>query len=453
VSSDSVLETDVVVVGAGVCGLTAAYMLQQRGFRATVLEAEDHVGGKTAAVRRDGFTLNTGATLLAGGYAAVAELAGQLKIDDTLGPYDSPIGIVRDGDVHPMRIGPLSGVVDLVRAPVLSPRSKLQLLRLALDAFRVRHKVGYERIDLLAEVDVESVEAYCDRRLNREILMRLIDPLLGGLWIADPEQMTVADLHHTVAKVLPAGLWTYRGGIDFLARELATRLDVRLSAPVSLIERTEAGARVVWTENGAPSEATAAGVITTVGARQLSGVYPGLDAGIQAILNEGFQLANYGAVRFALDRDFSAGVPIIVVPHRELGGLSTIIHENVISNGVVPVGGGLVCALLYHEWCEDNAALSDDEVVERVLPHVERVLPGITGAIRFTQVNRWRPATLRSVPGMYRLIDQVQSRLDSTHRVQVAGDFLGVPGINGSVLTGQSAARRLAKALSGDREK
>ena len=53
----------VMVVGAGVAGLTAAFRLQQRGCDVTVLESEDRVGGKTASVQSDGFVVNTGATV------------------------------------------------------------------------------------------------------------------------------------------------------------------------------------------------------------------------------------------------------------------------------------------------------------------------------------------------------------------------------------------------------
>jgi len=439
---------EVIVVGAGVCGLTAAYTLQKQGVRVRVLEAEDHVGGKTTAVRRDGFQLNTGATLLAGGYATMVEVAEELGIADRLGPFSEPIGIVKDGEVHRLRIDPVGGLVDFARTPLLTPRSKLLLRRLAADAFRARSKVGYERVDLLAEVDTETVADYCDRRLNREILTRLLDPVLGGLWIAEAANMTVADLYHVVAKVFPVGMLSYREGIDFVARELATHCDVRTSAPVSLIERDETGARVVWTEDGAEQDERVDGVITTVGSPQLAGVYPGLDPEIQGVVNEGLQPSNYGAVRFAVDRDFSAGLPIICVPSRELGGLSTIIHENVISKGIAPPGKGLVCALLYHEWCEANAGLSDDEIVEAILPDVEHLVPGISDAILFTQVKVWHPATPRSVHGMYRSMAKIQSAIDPSHRVQLGGDFLGVPGINGSMLTGQAAARRLAGAMA-----
>jgi len=54
----------VVVVGAGPGGLTAAMLLASRGFRVTVFEKADRVGGRNATLRVGGFTFDTGPTFL-----------------------------------------------------------------------------------------------------------------------------------------------------------------------------------------------------------------------------------------------------------------------------------------------------------------------------------------------------------------------------------------------------
>lgn len=54
----------VVVVGAGPGGLTSAMLLARRGFKVTVCEREDHVGGRNAAIRLNGYTFDTGPTFL-----------------------------------------------------------------------------------------------------------------------------------------------------------------------------------------------------------------------------------------------------------------------------------------------------------------------------------------------------------------------------------------------------
>ena len=51
---------DVVIIGAGPAGLTAAYMLDKRGVAPTVLEADDIVGGISRTVERDGWRFDIG---------------------------------------------------------------------------------------------------------------------------------------------------------------------------------------------------------------------------------------------------------------------------------------------------------------------------------------------------------------------------------------------------------
>jgi oxygen-dependent protoporphyrinogen oxidase len=82
-----------------------------------------------------------------------------------------------------------------------------------------------------------------------------------------------------------------------------------------------------------------------------------------------------------------------------------------------------------------------------MLPGLDRVVPGIADEIEFAEITRWQPAALRSEPGMHKLIAELDRRLDNGHRIQLAGDFLSIPSINGSVVSGETAARRLATVL------
>lgn len=437
----------VIVVGAGVSGLAAAWRLQQQGYAVTVLENTDHVGGKTAANRRDGYTLNTGATVLGASYDALLAIADEIGVRSEVIKVTPTIGIVRDGTVHTLRGAGLGAIVDFVSTPLLSGRSKLLLAKAGLDTLKARKKAGYDQPHLRAELDTESVSDYCERRLNPEIRDALISPVMGGLFVTDGDGLSVADLYFSLSKILAGGMLGYRGGIDFFARALAERLDVVTGAPVSHVERLDGGARVTWTQNGQERTEEVAGVVMTVPAPMVPQLYPGLDSGSQAILLEGLKQANFIGLRFALERRPESDALLVVVPSGELGGLATVMYEHNISPGAAPEGKGLVGVLLYHEWVTPRLHLSDDELIEAALPDLDRVVPGIADMIRFAEVTRWTPGALRSEVGSHRRVAELHDRMDPSHRVQLAGDYLSIPSINGSIVSGEAAARRLAGAI------
>src|SRR5215210_6454180 len=119
----------VIVVGAGVSGLSAAYRLGQRGFDVTVLESAADVGGKTVASRRDGFVLNRGATVLGASYDSMIAIAREIGVEDQLVELKPTVGFVRDGRVCLLRGAGVGALVDFVRTPLISGRSKLLLAR------------------------------------------------------------------------------------------------------------------------------------------------------------------------------------------------------------------------------------------------------------------------------------------------------------------------------------
>lgn len=70
----------VVIVGGGTAGLGAAYTLKKRGLTPTLLEAEDHVGGRLATYEVDGFLMDTGVDFFCYSYDAVFRICEELDL-------------------------------------------------------------------------------------------------------------------------------------------------------------------------------------------------------------------------------------------------------------------------------------------------------------------------------------------------------------------------------------
>jgi monoamine oxidase len=71
---------DVIIIGAGLAGLNAALNLEMEGFRVIVLEAQDHVGGRTRTFDLDVGPTNAGGQTIGPYYARVRDLAARLDV-------------------------------------------------------------------------------------------------------------------------------------------------------------------------------------------------------------------------------------------------------------------------------------------------------------------------------------------------------------------------------------
>ncbi|MFJ8058902.1 protoporphyrinogen oxidase [Streptomyces sp. NPDC096142] len=171
----------VVVIGAGIGGLAAAHRLLDSGVRVTVVEASDRVGGKLLPGEIAGSRVDLGAeSMLARRPEAVA-LAREAGLADFLRtPATATASIWTRGALRPMPKGHVMGVPGTASAlsGVLSDEG---LHRIERDADLPRTEVG----------DDVAVGAYVAARLGREVVDRLVEPLLGGVYAGDAYRISM----------------------------------------------------------------------------------------------------------------------------------------------------------------------------------------------------------------------------------------------------------------------
>ncbi|MEV5527577.1 protoporphyrinogen oxidase [Streptomyces prunicolor] len=171
----------VVVIGAGIGGLAAAHRLLDRGVRVTVVEASERVGGKLLPGEIAGARVDLGAeSMLARRPEAVA-LAREVGLTDRLQPpATATASIWTRGALRPMPKGHVMGVPGTAAAlsGVLSDEG---LHRIERDADLPRTEVG----------DDVAVGEYVAARLGREVVDRLVEPLLGGVYAGDAYRISM----------------------------------------------------------------------------------------------------------------------------------------------------------------------------------------------------------------------------------------------------------------------
>ena len=238
----------VTVVGAGITGLATAWFLRDAGVPVTVLEALDRVGGKVRTEIFGDEPLDVGPDTFLGRVPWAADLCRRLGLDDDLvAPATTRAWLWSRGRLRPLPDGLALGVplkpLALARSGVVGPAG---LARAGLDVVLPRSPL----------TDDPSVADVIGGRLGREVLDRLVDPLIGGINAGRSDRLSLAAVAPDLAaaarrhRSLILGLRAdrqaapppdaplflgLRGGLQRLTDRLAQDLDVRTGTEITAL--------------------------------------------------------------------------------------------------------------------------------------------------------------------------------------------------------------------------
>jgi len=455
-----------VIVGGGIAGLAAAHraaeISRERGtpLELTVLEARDRLGGTIETEHAGGFLVETGPDSFLSEKPWALALCRRIGLESRLVGTDDRFRRVFVW--FGKRLHPVPDGFQLLAPTRLTPFVTSSLfswpgkLRMALDVILPRGGGGDE-----------SLGAFVRRRLGREALERIAQPLVAGIYTADPDELSLlATMPRFVElerreRSLIVGLWkasrkapaastsgarwslfvSLAGGMGELIAALASRLPsdaVRLKHRVGGIERRGAHWRVTTEEAGAiDADAVIVATETHAASRLLRYVDPPL-----ATMLEMIPYASSATVSLGYRR---ADVPHpldgfgFVVPRAEHRDLLACTFSSVKYPGRAPerhvlircfVGGALNAAALER---------SDDEIVERVRRELGEAL-GITAAPMLTRVARHPASMPQYTVGHLTTVETIERRLAAIPGLLLAGGGYRGVGIADCVRSGEAAA-------------
>src|SRR5919112_446786 len=189
----------VVIVGGGISGLAAAHRLlelqskdaansERIPVEVLLLEASDRAGGTVRTRRREGFLLEGGPDSFISEKPAALELSKRLGLADRIiqtNERHRRSFVVSRGRLRPTPEGfqllAPSRMLPFLTTDIFTWRGKA---RMALDLVLPRRKSANGSDD-------ESLAAFVRRRLGREALERMAQPMVGGIYTADPEHLSL----------------------------------------------------------------------------------------------------------------------------------------------------------------------------------------------------------------------------------------------------------------------
>ncbi|MEU4205309.1 NAD(P)/FAD-dependent oxidoreductase [Streptomyces sp. NPDC026294] len=442
----------VIVVGAGIAGLSAAFRLQQTGCTVTVLERDQHIGGRMHTAAHEGFRMDLCAIWLTRNYREMLQLLSDAGLEGEIRHSTDWIGIVRAGKIHPLR---LHRPTDLMRTGLIGWRSKLRAMALMRDARHATTLARREDVTAAAYADTESIRAYSSRRLNRELHDYLIDPLCWAFYLASPDDLSVVNLFSEVKLAFGAPCFSFTYGIDTLAQRLAEQLTVHLNTTVTSIEQRDDTVKVTWQQPGKTAqEDYADACVVTVPGPQVPELIPDLAPEQRRYLS-GLTYQPHIGVHVGLDQPpgppYTTPYVVVAVPSTEDRDLNYLTFDHHRAQGRAPAGQGLVSLHFRPTWNEQHWSRNESEIIDEALAVCRRALPGLARHIdRYrttTLVHRQRLALLARPPGGYRQLQRFIENLDPQARIQFGGDHLSLSTTNNALATGELAARATHLAL------
>jgi phytoene dehydrogenase-like protein len=225
---------DVVIVGAGMAGLTCAEDLTRAGIDTLVLEASDGIGGRVRSDLVDGFRLDRGFQILLLAYPQVQQRLDLEALD--LGRF-APGAIVRTGDGHLHRLSdPRRRPQDLLRTaltPLATPSDKLKAARLLVDVITHSPKA------LLRRPDRSTADRLAAAGLSPGFITRFWRPLFSGIQL-DPDLEVSARRFELILRMIALGDTALpRDGLGAVPAQIAQRIPataVRTHAEVTAVE-------------------------------------------------------------------------------------------------------------------------------------------------------------------------------------------------------------------------
>ena len=291
----------IVIIGAGISGLTTAYLLNNEGYDVVVLEQKDGVGGSIETISENGFLFDRGPNSGLETTPLIQQLVKELNLEDQF-VYANREGnkryILKNGQLHALPMSPPL----FFKTKLFSGKAKLRLLA---EPFVGRSKDGY----------YQSIAEFVTRRLGKEFLDYAINPFVAGVYAGRPEELSVKSafpklyaleeeygglIIGTIRSIRKrknskevskqsAKMFSFRDGMKVLPEAIVDKLGNRIStgAEVTSVRSTAEGNYGVTFRDGKQNLTLLADVVlSTVPAYRASELFGHFDEALAKHLNE-----------------------------------------------------------------------------------------------------------------------------------------------------------------------
>jgi len=471
----------IVVIGGGLAGLSAAEALLAAGSercRVTLVERAGRFGGVVETLHRDGWLIERSADNFLAARPEGLDLVERLGLTGELMPVDPAARralVCCRGKALPVPTGfrlLAPGVPDGIRATeILSPQGRTRVLQ--------ERSIPPRTSDGRKDGD-ESLESFAVRRLGREAFDRLVQPLVAGIWTADPAKLSMAaacpeflrmEAEHGSLSVaeeerlrrmggehrgegarygqfvtLASGMGTLPARlIEWLRRH---RIEECQGTATTLSRAPEGGWRLSVRTAAGEESMLADGVVVALPAPAAAGVLAAADGALAGEL-AGIEYAGsvvvvLGYARGQVTHPLAAAG--LVVPRVEGRHALAVSFASSKFPGRAPEGHVLF-RVFFGGSLDPERTLLDDASLAALARHELAHLVGAEGEPRVMEIARWPAVMPQYHLGHLDRLTRIAARMEAMPTVALAGaayDGVGIPQV---IASGQAAAKSVLAAL------
>lgn len=396
---------DAIIIGAGITGLTAAYLLQKQGKRITVLEKSSEPGGPISTIRKDGYLAETGPNSLLLPSLWCEHFLEELGLADELlesSPQASKRYIVKRGSPVAVPSSPLKAIT----TPLFSLKAKFGFL-----AEPFRKPISPEA------AETETVASFVSRRMGQEFLDYAIDPFVSGVYAGNPHELILKHAFPLMRSFEEDGnsiirgalkrkkrqkadgtaykkrSITFREGLVTLPQTLASKIGDSLHTQCSIesIKKDENGWTVAWNQNEKSFTESAKKLIVAIPSHGMKNLpwpddiedafnaAPNLTFPAVHSLSLGFKRAD---IQHPLD-GFGA-----LVPSKENRKILGVLFCSSIYDDRAPKDHCLLTVMIGGRRRPEQAKLEESELVKIALDELKSLI-GLNGNPVFKSLSSW----------------------------------------------------------------
>ena len=428
---------NVLVVGAGIAGLTAAWRLKQAGYAVRVLEAADQVGGRMISISWHGIRIDPGAEFVTGADRYLHEMVSQLGIRDSLVNYSEEqtgfhVHIMRAGRIHSVNF---MSIPSYLRWSGVSLAARLSMMKLLpymarygrVDPYFPERAPGDDRLDM---------QQFFYRRINAEMFDYWVQPTMDVMCSYLPGDLSGQMLLVLFGNYLQQKLYTFDRGLGLLPETLASQQDVTRGARVLEIQALAdgSGARVAYLRDGLKETADADLVVVAAPGDAVLGLFPTPQPAWQTFFGHVHYTTSVKVYFIAEGDAKELDHGGIMFPSKEPWQIAPLGWDRHADGRVF--GMSALRADVY------DPAMSDDEILRRVNADIERAQPVLARGITQRMVYRWARKVPTFRPGYLSALRAFKQEMQEGP-VYFCGDYLIGPSAGSALASGWQCAERI----------